>query len=566
MKLKQISLAAASVLLALAVNSSCQKTPEPDTLTVEPSKALTFEATDQQVVDLTVITNVANWSFETPEWVNATKEQSKSAAPASDKLYVSVTENTSSEERVGRIAIKAGSAKTVYVSVLQKGVASSEVEVGKGVAVQLVSKDESTSLTSKNNSALTATLAVSLPAPAEMDVEVKLVYDESYISEYNYLNNVEYAVFPPEKVTLPEGTVKIAKGETESAPIEVLLDPSTIEYATNYLIPFYLESVKGAEVSQAVCRVNYDLIKVNPRQVKNVVYLEVNDVNPLNVLEYKLDDGTPFFDAAILFAANINYDSRNDVVYLHNNPNVTALLENTETYLQPLRKAGIKVYLGLLGNHDAAGLAQLSDWGAKEWAKEVAEACRVYKLDGVNLDDEYSGYPDLSNKWFATPSAAAGSRLMYELKVAMKDACPWPTEVSYFAWGSLYKATNVVGEDGVTYEPKDFVDFYVANYGGSTSPYGGLTMANCSGASIQLNYGQTISEDQAKSIKENGYGWIMWFAFDPSGTGGIPSNRAHSVQQFNKVAKGCYGQSLVNPTGVYNKIGEGKYDPKRYDI
>ena len=58
----------------------------------------------------------------------------------------------------------------------------------------------------------------------------------------------------------------------------------------------------------------------------------------------------------------------------------------------------------------------------------------------------------------------------------------------------------------------------------------------------------------------------MWFAFDPSGTGSVANNRTHSVKQFNNVALGCYGQKLKEPTGVYNKIGEGKYDPKRYDI
>ena len=36
-----------------------------------------------------------------------------------------------------------------------------------------------------------------------------------------------------------------------------------------------------------------------------VVYVEVNDVNPLNAGEYLLSDGTPFFTHVILFASNI---------------------------------------------------------------------------------------------------------------------------------------------------------------------------------------------------------------------------------------------------------------------
>lgn len=41
-----------------------------------------------------------------------------------------------------------------------------------------------------------------------------------------------------------------------------------------------------------------------------VVYVEVNDVNPLNAGEYLLSDGTPFFTHVILFASNIRATHR----------------------------------------------------------------------------------------------------------------------------------------------------------------------------------------------------------------------------------------------------------------
>ena len=43
----------------------------------------------------------------------------------------------------------------------------------------------------------------------------------------------------------------------------------------------------------------------------------------------------------------------------------------------------MKVLLGLLGNHDITGLAQLSEQGAKDFAREVAQYCKAYNLDGV---------------------------------------------------------------------------------------------------------------------------------------------------------------------------------------
>lgn len=301
------------------------------------------------------------------------------------------------------------------------------------------------------------------------------------------------------------------------------------------------------------------------RSVKQIVYLEVNDCNPLNILEYNLADGTPFFDAVILFAANINYDSENDKVYLHCNANVQALLDESETYLQPLRKRGIKVYLGLLGNHDAAGVAQLSDWGAQQWAQDVAEVCRRYRLDGVNLDDEYSAEPDLENRWFTQRSAAAGARLAYELKTALAQKCSWHTEVSLFEYGSLYRLPSLT-IDGVKHQQSEFIDMILANYGCEAYPYGDLSYAQCSGASIELTTGIKLYQSTAKNVLENGYGWCMWFAFDPSGTGVTKNNREHSMEQFATASEIFYNLEILQPNYVYNKIGEGVYDPKPYAI
>lgn len=530
-----------------------------ETLSVSPDAGLTFEAAGNSDVVLMVTTNAESWKATGNDWIVLTQNE--------NKLTVNVKENTSSEKQFGRIRITAGLAQPVAINVVQAGKASEEIPDGKKVATKLTNLSEA-SYATKTDAEIVVKVKASLAEASDSPVEVELFVDGDYLPEYNFLNGVDAVVFPVDKVIIPnEGKITFAAGETESAEIEIKLDPSSCALGETYVLPLYLKSVKNASVKQADCRVNVVVNKINPKAVKNVVYFEVNDCNPLNALEYLLEDGTPFIDAVILFAANINYNTADDVVYLHNNANVQALLDETDIYLQPLRKRGIKVYLGLLGNHDAAGLCQLSDWGAAEWAKEVAEACKTYKLDGVNLDDEYSSTPISGNRWFTTKSAAAGARLCYELKKALAEACSWPTEVSYFAWGSLYTVGNVTDQvTGVEHTPKEFIDFYVANYGSATSPYGDLEMSNCSGASIQLNYGNTITTSKAQSIKEAGYGWCMWFAFDPSGTGSVSNNRTHSLYQFQNAAQGFYGQTVVAPTGVYNKLGEGKYDPERHAI
>ena len=161
------------------------------------------------------------------------------------------------------------------------------------------------------------------------------------------------------------------------------------------------------------------------------------------------EDGHLLIDYLVLFAYNINYDAEKGRVYCFANPQCQYILDHYDEIIKPLRERGMKVIISVLGNHDMAGLAQLSDWGAREWAKEVAEACRVYKLDGVNLDDEYSAAPDLSNPWFTSHSGAAAARLAYELKVAMKELSEtriWLRLIGETGYVENAKLADLIGE------------------------------------------------------------------------------------------------------------------------
>ena len=558
MKIKSFFKGFAAALVAVAAVAACApQAEELDKLSVQPSAALSFEAQGNADVTLTVTTTADKWEYTAPEWVKA--------EVAGETLIVNVNDNEG-KARVGRISFTAGTAHPVNINVHQAAPKAEEPVQGETVAATLNNKADG-DFFQITSGAVKGSVSVSLASAAAEDVVVELTLDPRYVEEYSFITGDSYEVVPTEAVTFAKAEVTIAAGATESEAVEVSIDGAALGFGQGYLVPIMATVKSGAATfATDAKRVNYVVMKANPRTTKQVVYLEVNDCNPLNILEYNLVDGTPFFDAVILFAANINYDSVNDVVYLHNNPNVQALLDETETYIQPLRKKGIKVYLGLLGNHDAAGLAQLSDWGAREWAQEVAEACRVYKLDGVNLDDEYSSYPDTSNPWFTNQSAAAGARLCYELKMALKEKCYWPTDVSIFEWGALYNLPTVTDENGTVHTQSEFIDWTCANYGGQSYPYGDLTYANCSAASVQLNYGNSLYQTDITDALEYGFGWMMWFAFDPSGTGGISNNRSHSMQQFEKAAYGLYGKSMAQPQYVYNKLGEGKYDPTPHAI
>lgn len=127
-------------------------------------------------------------------------------------------------------------------------------------------------------------------------------------------------------------------------------------------------------------------------KAKTVVYVEVNSNDFQNVADYTLT-GTdrPAFDIGIIFAANINYDG--EKAYLHLNDRVTETLENAETQIRPVQERGTKVLLSVLGNHQGAGIANFEDYAdADAFAAQIEDVIVEYGLDGIDFDDEWSGY------------------------------------------------------------------------------------------------------------------------------------------------------------------------------
>lgn len=120
-----------------------------------------------------------------------------------------------------------------------------------------------------------------------------------------------------------------------------------------------------------------------------VVYVEVNDVNPLNAGEYLLSDGTPFFTHVILFASNIRGDASGNV-HNYNNPNNAAILANPAKYIAPLQAKGIKVIMGNLGDHTGAGFANLTATQIGTYTDDLVAYDNI--VDGYDFDDEWAEY------------------------------------------------------------------------------------------------------------------------------------------------------------------------------
>ncbi len=169
----------------------------------------------------------------------------------------------------------------------------------------------------------------------------------------------------------------------------------------------------------------------NPAKV--MVYIETNDVNPLNALTYVKPDGTPFIDFLNIFAANINRDSSgNPTVYF--NPELAPIMNNYNTDIRPLQDAGIKVNLSLLPNHQQIGYANLTgNWDdpnsqVRKFARLVAYVICSYGFDGINCDDEYAEYPSLVSGSFGN--------FIKALRAEFDLHCP-DKMITVFQWGNV---------------------------------------------------------------------------------------------------------------------------------
>lgn len=395
----------------------------------------------------------------------------------------------------------------------------------------------------------TTSVKVNLTKGFVAQTSMKIAVDEAYLDTYNKEHGTDYVLLPSELVSLDNGGVIQASIEEGMPSLEVKLAVGDrLEAGKTYVLPLaIMENSSDVTIKNETDKHCIYFIR-DMRQfgdtykgedkLKGYLFFEVNGVNPLNALSFQLENGKYLWDVVVLFAANINYDAEAGRPYVKCNPNVQYLLDNNETLLQPLRKRGMKVLLGLLGNHDMTGLAQLSDQGAKDFAREVAQYCKAYNLDGVNYDDEYSSSPDLDNPSLGPHGPAAAAKLCYETKKAMPDKL-----VTIFQYGSFRGLPEQV--NGV--DADQWIDIIVPNYGSSANTVGSImTKKKCAGLAIEFNLGYgSFGSHTGDQLVKDGYGWFMGFA--PS-----PEKYTSVFNSLNGVGD-YYGSPLKEPTIFYKK-------------
>jgi len=267
---------------------------------------------------------------------------------------------------------------------------------------------------------------------------------------------------------------------------------------------------------------------------KVTIYVETNDVNPLNAGDYKLSDGTTYADIVEFFAANLNKETVNGVVRptLYLNDKLTNLLENggADKYVKGLQEKGIKVVLTILPNWQNIDFTSLNDTQADQLATILAHATVKYNLDGIGFDNEYGG----------TVTTVAGSfgNLITKLRAKLPEG-KLITLFQYNTGGS--SQIDAAAGAQIDYVYSDFAVYntYISTPGVTKEHYApmSINLGNSYGATTIRRYGT-----YAKTLTNEGYGAIMHFNLRRT-------SDVNSTSLFSTIATNAYGKTVTCENG-----------------
>lgn len=421
-----------------------------------------------------------------------------------------------------------------------------------------------TTLTLKNNKDATGHVYFELSKASEQDTKVTFKIDNDALNEYNAANGTSYTMYPG--VTLKnDGKVTIAAGKRKSDLLAVTIPAG--QTGSNYAVAITATADNGTTIASNNASYVYLIKKVQiptypARNVKNMVYIEVNNENPLNAGEYTLGENAPFFDIVSIFAANINLD-KDGAPYVSLNDQTAFVLHNADKIIRPLQEKGIKVHLTILGNHDDAGMRSLSDEGAKAFAKELKAYADIYGLDGFDFDDEYSSYSKDPSEFKGSSPAVVGStaqctqeryaNLMNECRQLMPKESNIALGIYWYTGSDYPKSDNVAIKDIVDYAVYGsygkFNNIGLSDYPATMQAPYAITLAGAStdgGSPIGIN----SNPEYLNRVKNENYGMFAFY--------NLNINR-NATRVLNEMSEVIYGKQ-VKWSGKYYERTE--FTPK----
>lgn len=281
---------------------------------------------------------------------------------------------------------------------------------------------------------------------------------------------------------------------------------------------------------------------------KVTIYVETNDVNPLNAGDYKLPDGTPYADIVELFASNLHKETVGGQVRptLYLNDKMTNLLENNGylTYVKPLQDMGIKVVLTVLGDWQNISVTSMNDTQTTQFATILAYAVDKYGLDGIGFDNEYGGsYTDV-----------AGS--LGNIITKLRNLMPAGKLITVFDFN--------IGSNQINATQGAQIDHVNANFGTQgTCNIAGVTNARFAPLSINIGnyylpFQITSFGTAALNAANGGYGGIMHFNLRTR-------TERDQTSLFKTIANKAWGELNVTCTNG-NRTQDWTFVPNGYTI
>lgn len=432
--------------------------------------------------------------------------------------------------RIGLLAIAFGTVTSVFTAceddIVIPNKDNSKLETVDGVygmVKSLAGARELTPISVFGDKTATGHVYFELAKAADKDVTVTFTVDQAALDAYNAAHGTSYTMYP--HATLANGgTATVKSGEKKSAPVELTIQAGG-SVGSTYAVAVSATANDGVEISAANQMYVY-LVKPQPGipdsrkgDILTHCFVEVNDENILNLGEYTMKkSGKPFFDVVSIFAANINQDAETGRVRVFCNDKVSFLLENADKYIRPLQAKGVKVTMTILGNHDEAGMGNLSEAAAKDFAMELKAFLDIYGLDGIDFDDEYTNYNNSNpGPGFEKRSRDNFARLVYECRQAFGDKL-----IGVYEYGSLDSPDGEV--EGV--KVGDIVDYVTYGYYQNQNPNGAFGREKSHFENLpkskyaplpwkindELNGGWNgFDKSKFQRVKDEGYGIQMFY-------------------------------------------------------
>jgi hypothetical protein len=331
------------------------------------------------------------------------------------------------------------------------------------------------------------------------------------------------------------------------------------------------------------------------------------NTDPRCPIGYKLKtSGKQFFDNVVIFHSDLAYKDCNGTqeqnycpksgLHLHYTDETQWLLDEYDTYIKPLKDAGMRVLLGLLPCSHGVTFGNLGSWpmehmwpweentgqpypfdeaAARAFAQELADACADYGFDGIALDDEYGDLPDAQGAprghYLVYPSHNGqsyggtganeawkkGGENIFKLCRYFKDLTtdtnhPNGKWISVYELNYLSRIPSTLNVEGQDYGVGDVIDAsYPASYGtqvlnstiGSPKPnYGFLSIAF--DAYNAVTTGPDLIKPAMRTLLRNKFGVVMYFALR---------------ERANYVTKNYFGNMGDQPETYLSRIAEVLY-------